>query len=167
MPAVPRRTAPFGLMISTGASLATIRDDESAVSHGNHRPRAPIRSVLRVAGDPGGGCLIERRQRGLRIQVVNKRAQDAGSGYALFSQASHESFAVGNAWPGVGCQRRGRRARLTRRCGFDVRLLHVRFLSTKAPFANTRPTAPTSPPCVSFRQPCITHDRHRNGRPRC
>src|SRR5665213_71743 len=52
-----------------------------------------------------------------------------GPAHAAFPQACHECFAVGHARPAVGCQRRGRRARRTRRWGFAVRLLHVGFLA--------------------------------------
>src|SRR5262249_43061673 len=97
--------------------------------HGHHGPRAPIRRVLGVAGDPRGRGLVERRHRGLRVQVIDERAQHARPANALFPEAGHEGLAVGHAEPGIGCQRRGRRARRSMRCGPGIRLLHVRFLA--------------------------------------
>jgi len=57
---------------------------------------------LRVAGDSRGRCLVERRHRGTRIQVVDQGAQDTGSAHTVFPQAVHEGFAVATPGPESG-----------------------------------------------------------------
>ncbi len=131
MPAVPRRTAPSGLTISTGPSLATIRGVTM---------RSPFgMATTGPAPQFGVSCALQATRAAVALskgdiparafRSSNEGSQDAGSAHAVFPKANSESLAVSHTRPGIGRERRGRRARHARRRGFAVRLLHVGFLA--------------------------------------